>query len=266
MAICGHCWLAQRVECTVATLRQASSGTHPTFPTNVLVAAVFALAALFLLTAGPAAAKEEQKVVIPFDFVSKFDNGRYGQMVGEQIWKKLQRQGGFVIPESMLDVRDTCQQNDVQPSPEMSLDRMKRIVREHFDAQIGIWGSVERAPGHEGEVYDLVIKCVDFSAPGEPKTIYDRSVRTKSVSEIPHLYVKEMLDALYGRKPGGTLVVDPAIEENWKKNPNLLVGGDFQSGSGGVPRGWEPVAGQNREPLGGPGPLGRPRPESRRTR
>ena len=59
-----------------------------------------------------------------------------------------------------------------------------------------------------------------------------------------------MLDAFYGRKPGGPPVIDPAIEENWKKNPNLVVGGDFQSGSGGVPRGWEPVAGQNREPLG----------------
>ena len=43
-----------------------------------------ALAAFLLLAAGPAAAKEEQKVVIPFDFVSKFDNGRYGQMVGEE--------------------------------------------------------------------------------------------------------------------------------------------------------------------------------------
>ena len=172
-------------------------------------------------------------------------------MVGEEVWQKLQRQGGFVIPESMLDVRDACQQEQVQPSPEMPLERMKRIVREDFDAQIGIWGSVERASGHEADVYDLVIKCVDFSAPARSEDDLRRSVRTNSVSEIPHLYVKEMLDALYGRKPGGPPVVDPAIEENWKKNPNLVVGGDFQSGSGGVPRGWEPVGGQQREPLGG---------------
>ena len=212
----------------------------------------FSLALTFalLVTVPSAAAEEKQKVVIPFDFVSKFDDGRYGQMVGEDDRHKIQRQGGFVIPESMLEVRDTCQQNDVQPSPEMSLERMKEVVRKDFDAQIGIWGSVERVAGHEGDVYDLVIKCVDFSAPGGPKTIYDRSVRTNSVSEIPHLYVKEMLDALYDRKPGGPAVVDPAVEKNWKENPNLVVGGDFQSGSGGVPRGWEPVAGQLREPLG----------------
>ena len=164
--------------------------------------------------------------------------------------RELQREGGFVIPESMLEVRDTCLQNDVQVSPDMPLERMKRIVCEDFDAQIGIWGSVERGAGAEGEIYDVVIKCVDFSAPGGPKTIYQRSGRTNSVAEIPHVYVKEMLDKLYDRKPGGPRVVDPAIEANWKKNPNLVVGGDFQSGSGGVPRGWEPVAGQNREPLG----------------
>ena len=127
---------------------------------------------------------------------------------------------------------------------------MKRIVREDFDAQIGIWGSVERAAGAEGEIYDVVFKCVDFSAPGGPKTIYQRSGRTNSVAEIPHVYVKEMLDKLYDRKPGGPRVVDPAIEDNWKKKPNLVVGGDFQSGAGGVPRGWDSVAGQNKEPLG----------------
>ena len=35
------------------------------------------------------AAADERKVVIPFDFQSKFDDGRYGRMVGDMIWKKL---------------------------------------------------------------------------------------------------------------------------------------------------------------------------------
>ena len=34
-------------------------------------------------------AADARKIVIPFDFVSKFDDGRYGQMVGDMIWKKL---------------------------------------------------------------------------------------------------------------------------------------------------------------------------------
>jgi len=45
----------------------------------------------FVITLLPLAfaADDDAKVVIPFDFQSQFDNGRYGQMVGEMIWKKL---------------------------------------------------------------------------------------------------------------------------------------------------------------------------------
>ncbi|MGD0655347.1 MAG: hypothetical protein ABSA16_13475 [Thermoguttaceae bacterium] len=179
-------------------------------------------------------------MLIPFDFVSKFDDGRYGQMVGDMIWKKINAEGGFILPESMLDVRDYCQSHHIQPSPDDSLEKIKKIVKEGFDGQIGVWGSVERAPEAEGEIYDLVIKCVDFSIEPEPKVIFETKSRTKSLSEIPHLYVKQMLDALYHRRPGDTYSVDPTAEANWNKNPNLIVGGDFQTG-----------AGQKRDPLGG---------------
>ncbi len=180
-----------------------------------------------------------RRVVIPFDFVSRFDNGRYGQMVGEMIWKKLQAEGGFIIPESMLDVRDFCARSKIELGPDTPLATARRIVTEDFGGDIAIWGSVERVPGHEWDVYDLVIKCVDFSASGEPRVIYQIQARTKTVSEIPHLYVKQMLDALCGREPGGPPPVDVLAERNWAENPNLVEGGDFESGAGGVPRGWE---------------------------
>jgi len=171
-------------------------------------------------------------------------------MLGDMIWKKLSRQGGFLIPESMLDVRDQCESQHLKPSPKTSLDKMKKIVLDDFDAQIGIWGSVERAPGTESEIYDLAIRCVDFSARPQPKVIYESKVRTRSASEIPHVYVKQMLDALYGRKPGAPPAPDLIAEKNWKNGANLVVG-DFQRGAGGVPKGWAPRAGQQREPLGG---------------
>jgi hypothetical protein len=231
---------------------------HPTFRNSsmrgiamparlVLLSAAWGLSVFW---AHPAWTADKPKVVIPFDFVSKFDHGRYGEMVGEEIWKKLQREPGFITPESLSDIRDTCTQNNVHPTPEMPLGQVGKIVVQDFDAQIGIWGSIERVAGHDEDVYDLVIKCVDFSVPKQPKTIYQCNARTRSVSEIPHLYVRQMMDALTGRSPAGPPVVDPLAEENWKKNPNLVIGGDFQSGSNGVPRGWESVAGQQREPLG----------------
>jgi hypothetical protein len=210
------------------------------------------LTRIFLLAlwslAAPALAFAGEKVVIPFDFESKFDNGRYGEMVGEMIWKKIQRDGGFVVPETMLDVRDTCKSNNLKPSLERTLAEMKKMVTEDFGAQVGIWGSVERVPGNEWEVYDLAIQCVDFSGP-EPKVVYECRKRTKSVSEIPHLYVKEMVDALHGRKPGGPPPVDETAEKNWKESPNLVIG-DFEQGSGGIPKGWESTGAQPREPLG----------------
>jgi hypothetical protein len=214
---------------------------------------VFTLGIVYLSTAVftfPVFAEDQKKVLIPFDFVSKFDDGRYGQMLGDMIWKKINSEGGFILPESIGDVRDYCQSRHCQPSPEDSLDKIKKIVKDDFDGQIGIWGSVERAPSEEGEIYDLVIKCVDFSAVPEPKVIYETKSRTKSVSEIPHLYVKQLLDALYHRQGGEKYGVDPAAEANWNKNLNLVVGGDFQTGAGGVPKGWESMGGQQREPLG----------------
>jgi len=206
----------------------------------------------------PQAARQEydtsgkRKVVIPFDFESKFDDGRYGRMVGDMVWKKLEREGGFLIPDSMYDVRDLCAANNVHLSPDTPLDKVREVVRRDFDADIGVWGSVERVPGHEWDVYDLTIKCVDFSTHPDPKVIYEKTgVRTKVVSEIPHLYVKELLDKLYDRQPGGPPPVDQFAEENWQKNPNLVEGGDFERGAGGVPLGWESRGGQQRESLGG---------------
>ena len=211
---------------------------------------VSGLLPLVALAACPALAADQRKIVIPFDFLSKFDDGRYGQQLGEMVWTKIQREGRFLVPETHGDTRDFCKSHAIVVTPDTPLEKMKKIVREDFEAQIGVWGSVERVPGHDTDVYDLVIKCVDFSTPAGPKVIYECSVRTKTVSEIPHLYVKQMLDALYGRKPAAPAPVDAVAEENWKKGPNLVVGGDFQQGSRGVPKGWEPVGGHDRQPLG----------------
>jgi hypothetical protein len=200
--------------------------------------------------AGQALAQQKQKTVIPFDFESKWDKGRYGEMVSDMVWKKLEREGGFLIPDAMADVRDLCATNNIKLAPETPLDKVKEVLRGTFDADIAIWGSVERAPGTDGEIYDLVIKCVDFTSAAEPKVIYEKTARTNSVSEIPHLYIKEMLDKLYDRQAQGPAPVDQLAEEAWEKNPNLVKGGGFERGTNGVPTGWESRCGQNREPLG----------------
>ena len=217
---------------------------------------------ILAVTPGPVAAAESarsanapKKVVIPFDFVSRFDGGRYGQMLADSIWKKLDSLGDFVIPESMQDIRDLCETNNLRITPDTPLETVGRAVRNDFDAQIGIWGSIERAPGTEGEIYDLAIRCVDFSG-HQPRVIYEKTgVRTNSVSEVPHVYVREMLEKLSGRaiplpRAERVYATSAAAEERWKTGPNLVAGGDFETAVRGVPKGWDSRAGQLREPLG----------------
>jgi hypothetical protein len=165
------------------------------------------------------------------------------------LWSDLSRAGGFILPESMLDVRDYCSNHSVQPSSDTSLKQMQRIVRDDFDAQIGIWGSIERAPGTTSERYDLTIRCVDFSDASAPKTIYETTARTDSAAEIAHRYVKQLLDALYHRGPAAAPDVPSIAEDNWKHRPNL-VSGDFERGRNGVPIGWDKYCGQQHESLG----------------
>ncbi len=191
-----------------------------------------------------------QKVVIPFDFVSDFDAGDYGSRIGDKIVTKIQKQGTFVVPDT-IDIRDVCAQHGVKITPETPLSEIHRVLRDLFDAQIAIWGSCEKVAGNEWDVYDVTIKCADFSETLEPKMLYEKiNVRTKTVSEIPHLYVAEMLDKLYGREPGGPAPVDQFAEKNWIDNPSLVENGNFEAGNRGVPYGWEDRGGQQREPLG----------------
>ncbi len=190
-----------------------------------------------LALAQPRTRPDAGRVVIPFDFESKFDGGAYGQSVGEMFWKKLQRQGGFVLPEAMLEVREWCQAHAFAPGPDTPLEKMCEVVRKHQAGDVGIWGKVERAGGAEGDIYDLWIYIADFSV--EPhRMICKRKVRTKTAAEIPHRYVKEAIEALCGKAVAaeGT---DPDAEERWAKAPNL-VQGDFEKGRG-APAGWDPL-------------------------
>ncbi len=193
---------------------------------------------------------EQQKVVIPFDFVSRFDDGSYGGKIGEMIVKKIQGQGTFAVPDA-IDIRDQCARHGVKITPDTPPAEIRRVLRDLFEAQIAIWGSCEKAAGQQWDVYDLTIRCADFSAGGEPTMLYEKvNVRTKTVSEIPHLYVAEMLKRLYGREPDGPAPSDPLAEQNWRDNPNLVENGSFEAGTRAVPDGWEDRGGQDRLPLG----------------
>ena len=211
----------------IPILGHRSRGAIPTRRLIALAAAFTTLLAAAAV-AQPPASDPPKKVVIPFDFESKFDNGEYGQTIGDMLWAKLHRQGGFVIPESMQDVRDWCQRTHMIPGPETTLEKMKEVVAREQAGDIGIWGKIERVQGFETDVYDLWINVADFSV-DPPRWIYQKKARTQTVSEIPHIYVKEALDRLYGRTEQIAGAPDPELQKRWEKAPNL-VKGDFQQG------------------------------------
>jgi hypothetical protein len=193
------------------------------------------LALLAWLAAGASAA--EKKIVIPFDFDSRFDEGRYGAAVGDMIWKKLSREGQFVIPESMEDMRAVCERLKFHPRPATSLAEMQKVVRGEFEADIAVWGAIERVPPHETDVYELTIRAFDFSG-DKPVLLFDESHRTESVSEVPHVHVRHLLDRLAGRNPSENSARAPS--PGVPTGPNLVANGGFEKGDGSPP-GWDPM-------------------------
>jgi hypothetical protein len=177
-----------------------------------------------------------QRVVIPFDFQSSFDQGEYGQKIGELVWEKLRHSGAFVVPESMQDVRDWCQRNRTNPGPDTTLAKMRQIVREEQGGDIGIWGRIERAAGFKADVYDLWIAIADFSVE-PPRMIYRQQARTQNVSEIPHRYIKEALGRLIGRSGHDAPTSSRTPAPDSENGPNL-VNGTFELGRS-APIGWD---------------------------
>ncbi len=193
-----------------------------------------------------------QKRVVMFDFESLWDadmENRYGQIMGNMFWMKLNREKGFVIPESMIDVRSVCETHGIKPNPETSMDQMKEWVTKTFNSDIGIWGKIERVDKDVMEIYDFWLKVVDFSQE-PPKIIYEvNKARTDAVAEVTGIYVRHALEKLYDRQ-ARSAEETAEIEKNWEKNPNLMPGGDFEAVVGGIPVGWEARCAQHREPIG----------------
>ena len=197
-----------------------------------------------------------QKRVVMFDFESLWDadqESRYGQIMGNMFWMKINRENKikqeFVIPDSMISVRNVCATEGIRPNPDTPLDKMKEVVTKTFNSDIGIWGKIERVDRDVLEIYDFWMKVVDFSF-DPPKIIYqvDKN-RTEAVAEVTGIHVRRSMEKLYD-KQARTKEENAQIEANWEKNPNLVVGGDFERVQNGVPVGWETHCAQHREPIG----------------
>ena len=103
----------------------------------------------FSPSAASRAAAEAQKVVIPFDFVSKFDDGRYGADGRRHDLEEARaRKAASSFPRRCSTSATICKsQQAAVRRPTCRWRRSRRSCDDDFGGQIGIWGSVERAAG-----------------------------------------------------------------------------------------------------------------------
>ena len=132
-----------------------------------------------------------RKIVIPFDFVSTFDDGHYGRMLGDMVLEEaFARRAASSCPSRCWTSATTATSTATSRRRTRDLAEMKKIVQDGFGGQIGIWGSVERVPGGPGRGLRPGDQVRRLLRPAEPKVIYEVKTRTNSASEIPHVYVK----------------------------------------------------------------------------
>jgi hypothetical protein len=184
-------------------------------------------------------------VVIPFDFASKFDDGHVGRVIGELFWSKLKKQGGWALPESMTDVREAAARANIAPDADTPATALKAFVRDDQAGDLAIWGRVDRVEGTALDEYEVEIVAADFRT-DPPTEMVRKKARTRTVSEIPHEIVPEVLVALSGGRPvPGTKVATATDAPLPRLDAPNLVRGDFETprpgrGAGG-PIGWGPL-------------------------
>ncbi len=235
------------VDRSTHVLRRVLAPLFPAFPFFLSCVLVFCL----VLPPLCCCAADARKVVIPFDFVSKFDDGRYGQIVGDMIWKKLSADGGFIVPE--IDARRPRLLRKPQAAAlarDGPCDKMKQIVADDFGGQIGIWGSVERAPGTRGRNLRPGDQMRRFLGETEAEGDLRVKARTKSVSEIPHLYVKADARRAARRRPAAAAWPTPLAESELEEEQEPRRR-RFPARRRRRAQGLGQAAGQQREPLGG---------------
>ncbi len=165
-----------------------------------------------------------EKVVIPFDFVSEFDNGRYGGMIGEMIVAKIRKEGRLATP--MRSRSRHLRENQIKITPQTPIEEIGRVLATVRRADRDL-GELRKGAGQEWDVSDLTI-----NAPTFPRVRSRRSSMRKRTShanghEIPHLYVKEMLDALHAARLASRRRRMP-LPSRIGEQPDLVEGGDFE--------------------------------------
>ena len=144
------------------------------------------------------------------------------------------RQGGFVIPESVQDVRDWSQRARMLRGPTRRWRRWRRSSARTRPAISASGARSSAWPGNETDVYDLWIHVVDFSTEPAADHLPEKGPDEDRQRHPPRLRQGSARPAL---RPGraGRHGPGPEAARAVEKAPNL-VKGDFEQGRRRTPR------------------------------
>jgi hypothetical protein len=176
--------------------------------------------------------------IVVFDFVGTGNTAKRNTYMGRKVAEMFRghafRRGQFetygqaIFEEMMLEVGN--------PSITLKtpLNKVAALLKDSFDAQIGVWGEVCRV---KGDTYKVHVKILDLRNKEKPLVVDETFDST--LHGIFHT-VDKSLDKLMGiiRKPK----YDPTKDNSYLKRPNLVKNGDFEKGTI-TPDNWERVDG-----------------------
>jgi hypothetical protein len=176
---------------------------------------------------------ESGRVLVVCDFESHFDDGSMGRFVASNIRAKISRYRLFIITEDM-DREPVEKQAGFKPKFDMKIEAALGFAKEWLDADMLMWGKVEKG---EGDTLRVSARVAD------QKVGSDR-LRLDTVAVAPNRYsVQEASYEILNKLTGLTLSkyppLPPDAEERWEKGPNLVgQSRGFELGKA-HPLGWE---------------------------
>ena len=179
-------------------------------------------------------AAANQPTLVVFDFESPFDNGKLGRKVTEMFRGHAFKRGEFV----MLDRISREQVMEAASNPRFNSESAPREVAkratEFFDAQIAIYGRVERIHADE---YVTHVRILDLRRNRNIPVLQDSYTTAFHALQVAvDKSLDEFLRATRDEKP------DPLADDSWQERKNLCRNGGFELGDGD-PENWERVDG-----------------------
>lgn len=172
-------------------------------------------------------------VLVVLDFDSPWDKGKTGRFVASNFRAKITRYKLFVTVEDM-DRQQVERDAGFHPRFDIEPQAVHAFATEWLDADLVMWGKVERAGGEQLRISARVLDRKKGPA----------KLKLDTAAVVPNRYavqkgVFQILSELTGTKLTKYPELPPDAEERWKKGPNLVGSKGFERGTK-HPEGWEP--------------------------